>query len=241
MSRADDAGSGPQRTWSRLLAALRATGRPMDTHELAAALGRHPNSVREQLDRLVAAGLASRSSAGAVGRGRPRFRYAVAPEGSGAAGETPFQGLATALAAELAALPDASEAAVKAGERWGRELARPPGAGPTRRTGADREHMAATVGASGALERLVGLLDESGFDPEAPAGIEAPIRLRRCPFGRLARERRDVVCGVHLGLMRGALDRLGGSLVATRLEPFVAPDLCLAYVDRAPSATSGIG
>ena len=39
-----------------------------------------------------------------------------------------------------------------------------------------------------------------------------------------------MICGVHLGLMRGALEALGAPLEATRLEPFVAPHLCLAHL-----------
>ena len=44
-------------TRSRLLAALEEAGRPMGVRELAASIGLHPNSVREQLQLLIDAGL----------------------------------------------------------------------------------------------------------------------------------------------------------------------------------------
>ena len=39
-----------------------------------------------------------------------------------------------------------------------------------------------------------------------------------------------MVCSVHLGLLRGTLDRLGTPKTTARLLPFVQPDLCLAQL-----------
>jgi len=39
-----------------------------------------------------------------------------------------------------------------------------------------------------------------------------------------------VVCSVHLGLLRGTLDRLGTPATAARLLPFIESDLCLAQL-----------
>ncbi|MGP1674531.1 MAG: hypothetical protein ACTS8Z_04880 [Candidatus Limnocylindrales bacterium] len=99
--------------------------------------------------------------------------------------------------------------------------------------------VAPTPTAVDAVDRLVTLLDHAGFAPERPAGAGDPIRLRHCPFGPLAREHRDVVCGVHLGLMRGALREMGAPLDAVRLEPFVAPDLCVAHLGPRERAADG--
>ena len=77
---------------------------------------------------------------------------------------------------------------------------------------------------------VVELLDAAGFAPEAPVADGRPIRLHHCPFGTLARDHGEVVCGVHLGLMRGALRELGAPFDALRLEPFVEPSLCLAHL-----------
>ncbi|HVA85158.1 MAG TPA: helix-turn-helix domain-containing protein [Candidatus Saccharimonadales bacterium] len=201
-------------TRSRLLAVLRQSRRPMGVRELADAVDLHANTVREHLDQLVEVGLAAREIAPPTGRGRPKLRYAAAPE---AVDEDPqaYRTLARVLADELARLPDAAGASVDAGEHWGESIVTgtPPAADAT-----------------GAVRRIVELLDDAGFAPETPTRPGEPIRLRHCPFGILARDRPDVVCGVHLGLMRGALRELGAPLDAVRLEPFVAPDLCIAHL-----------
>jgi predicted ArsR family transcriptional regulator len=199
---------------SRLLAVLRRSARPMGIRELAAAVDLHPNTAREHLDQLVDAGLVSRETASPSGRGRPGLRYTAE---RAAADEDPqaYRALASVLAAELALRPDADEAATSAGERWGARAA---------------ERMMPAATARDGVDRLVELLADSGFAPERPESPDAPILLHRCPFGPLARERRDVVCNVHLGLMRGALRELGAPLDAIGLEPFVEPNLCLAHV-----------
>jgi predicted ArsR family transcriptional regulator len=200
-------------TRSRILAMLRTADGPLGVRELAASVGLHPNSVREQLDRLVDGGLVERTGAVPGGRGRPSLRYAatsIADEDA-----TPYRELARVLADELARLPDPATTATAAGQRWGRSLV-------------DGEDPATTP--DEALERLVALLDEAGFAPEPTTSPDEPIRLHRCPFGSLAHDRSDVVCPVHLGLMRGALHELGAPLDAVRLEPFVEPGLCLAHL-----------
>jgi predicted ArsR family transcriptional regulator len=200
-------------TRSRLLDVLRTAALPLSVRDLAERVDLHPNSVREQLDLLVAAGLVERETGAPAGRGRPSLRYralAIPDEDV-----LPYRELARVLADELARMPAAAEAATAAGDRWGRELVgdHPPAHEPAE-----------------ALQRLVTLLDDAGFAPEPASTAEEPIRLRRCPFGALARDRSDVVCSVHLGLMQGALRELDAPLEAIRLQPFVQPDLCLAHV-----------
>jgi DNA-binding MarR family transcriptional regulator len=67
-----------QATRAHLYALLRERGQPMETAELAKALGRHPNGVRAHLEELESVGLVSRSRARQA-RGRPRDAWAVAP------------------------------------------------------------------------------------------------------------------------------------------------------------------
>ena len=202
---------------SRLLTVLRqAAPQPMGIRDLADAVDLHPNTAREHLEQLIGAGLVVTEFARSGGRGRPSIRYRVAP-GATDDDAAPYRALATVLADELARRPDSNAAARRAGERWGRALA-----GAAGDSGDD------------AVDRLVDLLDDAGFSPEAPAHAGDPIRLHACPFGRLARDRGDVVCGVHLGLMRGALEELGAPYEEVRLEPFVEPTLCLAHVGSRP-------
>jgi hypothetical protein len=43
-----------------------------------------------------------------------------------------------------------------------------------------------------------------------------------------------VVCGIHLGLIRGALEQLGAPEDAVRLVPFVTPTLCVVEIGPRP-------
>jgi len=81
-----------------------------------------------------------------------------------------------------------------------------------------------------ATSELAGLLDELGFAPHTTGPGQA-IELHRCPFRQVAEEHSPVVCGVHLGLMQGALTGRGAPMRASSLEPFVTPQLCLAHFD----------
>jgi len=205
-------------TRSRLLAVLRDSGGPMGARELADAVGLHPNSVREQLARLADAGLVATEATPPSGRGRPRLRYVARPEEDE---QEPYRVLAGVLAEELERMADPAIRAAEAGEHWGRALIGPAGI---------------VTDEDAAVERLVGLLANAGFKPEGPDLPGGPIRLRRCPFEPLARDHRGVVCGVHLGLMRGALREMGAPLDAVAVEPFVEPDLCLAHLRRRDEA-----
>lgn len=201
-----------------LLAALNAAAAPLGVRDLAAELGLHTNSVREQLRRLEQAGLVRVSRAAPAGRGRPGLRYLRVPEP-----EDPYRALATALADQVAALPDPQRVAEAAGERWGRDLAagRAPGSG---------SDPAAELGI------VLDLLDDAGFDPDPVAPVDFEIRIRACPFLPFDRRHLTVVCGVHLGFIRGSLHELGSSRDAVSIEPFVGPDLCVARLSRLPRA-----
>lgn len=60
--------------------------------------------------------------------------------------------------------------------------------------------------------------------------IVVPIGLRQCPFLELARRAPDVVCPVHLGIVRGATQAWGSPVTATDLQPFVQPDICVLHL-----------
>lgn len=205
---------------ARLLALLRASSEPLGIRELGEGVGLHPNTVRDHLRQLVDAGLVVRDIAPPAGRGRPRLQFAADPDAADDDPQ-PYRALARVLADQLADRPNAAAAATMAGERWGRAMA---------------AQMSPAGTAEEAVARIVSLLDKAGFAPESPERPEDPIRLRRCPFGTLAVGREPVICGVHLGLMRGALRELDAPLDAASLEPFVRPDLCLAHLEPRPGA-----
>jgi len=200
-----------------LLGILRGAAEPMTAADLATRAGLHVNTTRQHLDRLVAEGRVTRRFAAPIGRGRPAIQYVADPDASAAEEDArPYAWLAATLAESVASLPEGASVAVAAGERWGREVA----AG-----------LPKTPDRASAVTRVVEILEAAGFAPEpTDDGDGGVIRLRRCPFGSLAIGRERAICGVHLGLMNGALDELGAPIEATRLDSFVSPDLCLAHL-----------
>ena len=127
--------------------------------------------------------------------------------------------LATILTGAFAEAPDGGRRARAAGRAWGPFLVRRPS--PLERVG-DEE----------AVAEVARLLDEEGFQAE-PHGTQ--IHMHRCPFHDLAEANPDIVCGVHMGLMAGALEELGADLEVEGLDVFVRPDLCIARTARRKS------
>ncbi len=80
-------------------------------------------------------------------------------------------------------------------------------------------------GSGDELERTRGLMEHEGFQPVV---AEQQIALRNCPFDALAKEQPELVCGVNLDFVRGALDGLGCNGLHAHLEP--APDRCCVRV-----------
>jgi len=194
---------------------------PCRTGALAALMHQHPNTIREHLDALVADGLATRQAAEPSGRGRPAWLYAAVPldaeaDGSGGVARE-YAGLAAALASHLDRSSEhPQEDAVEAGTDWGRRLAQDL---------ARDSRRPAAPNATAARREVVRLLDGLGFAPDADARA-AVVRLRRCPLLEAAHQHPAVVCGVHLGLVRGALEELGGQPDGTELRPFSEPGAC---------------
>jgi predicted ArsR family transcriptional regulator len=80
---------------------------------------------------------------------------------------------------------------------------------------------------------VVDVLSELGFDPETDAGATT-ARLRRRPLLDTARAFPDVVCPVHLGIVRGALAALGGDPEAAALLPFSEVGACRLHLRAHP-------
>lgn len=183
---------------------------------VARELGLHQNTVRAHLDALVREGRAARRTAPSGRPGRPHELYTSTglPEG-----DRNYRLLAEMLAARLVELsPDPAADAVEAGRTW------------STREDAPVPAPAATPTAS-ALEAQVrpvlAVLTAAGFAPRLDADGRR-VELHHCPFRELALTAPDVVCGAHLGLIKGTLERSGASLDATRILPFVQPGLCVA-------------
>jgi predicted ArsR family transcriptional regulator len=182
-----------------VLEALQRRGTPVAAAALASELGLHVNTVREHLDALVRRALALRARSD-VGEPDSRVRD--------------YAGLAAALASHLARnSPDPAAEAERAGRAWGAKLVEDDGRPPPR-SGVQ------------ARRRVVELLARSGFSPEADAQARV-ARLRRCPLLDVARAHPEIVCTVHLGLVRGALESMGVPAEGGGLTPFAEPGACL--------------
>lgn len=227
---------------SRLLGYLRDES-DLDVAALSERLGLHVNTVRSHLVVLERAGLVASVAEQRDRPGRPRLRYRVTaaaaaesttaapattasqPDGTAAPSpdERAYRFLAGILASYLdATTTDGAAAAQDAGAAWGHYVV-------------DRPVPFTHVDAADAIDRVRGLMHEFGFAPEVDATDPAAPRvvLHRCPFGDLARQHQDVICSVHLGLLRGAFDELGASVHADSLVPWATPQTCVAHLRTA--------
>lgn len=203
-------------TRAQLLRILRDAPEPLDAHALAEQLGLHLTTVRAHLDVLVDAELVTSDTERRTTPGRPRRLYTAAddPASGGALG---YRLLAEMLAGHLAGTgDDVAQDVVTAGHAWGTYLV-------------DRPPPYTTTTADSARATVVDLMDRLGFQPEADDDGNQ-ILLRRCPFLDVAKRHPDVVCALHLGILRGALATLGAAVEAHDLEPFVQPSLCVAHL-----------
>jgi predicted ArsR family transcriptional regulator len=218
--RSDDSARGLGPTRTRVLALLQDSGVPVTAATSASQLGLHVNSVRFHLDALVADGMAVRTRQDRSSPGRPQVLYAPTV-GAPPVAHRSYRLLSEMLTTFIAdTVPEPATAAEQIGRAWGRALA------PER----------SSLGRPGepeALAALVDTLDGIGFDSHVvDQDDRLDLHVSHCPFLEVAEQHHDVVCSVHLGLMRGILEQRGGVLSATGLEPLVEPSLCIAHLAR---------
>lgn len=188
-----------------ILAALRETRAGLDTNELAARLGLHPNTIRWHLGVLADAGLVEEVPERRHGRGRPSIVHRLTGDGI-ARGRDDYRLLATMLTDVVAGAPDGSARAYEAGLRWGRHLQQAePGT------------------------EIADLLDREGFAAEQHGDR---IEMRRCPFYALAESSPQVICTLHQGIIEGALEEAGAGVTVEQLDAFVEPALCIARLAK---------
>lgn len=224
--RIDDPAHGLGPTRARVLALLQDAGQTMTAAAAGARLGLHVNSARFHLDGLTEDGLVERRREERSAPGRPRVLYAAITAVPGVA-QRSYRLLAEILASLLSdKLPDPRTSAEAAGRAWGRNLSPPP-------EPLDRPH------GPEALNVLVHALDTMGFDSHL---VDEPDSLRleisHCPFLEVVDGHIDVVCSIHLGLIRGVLEQTQAPVSADTLEPLVEPSRCVAHLTRAPGVAA---
>jgi predicted ArsR family transcriptional regulator len=215
-------GGGLARGRAAVLAALLDQPDPVGIDALAQATARHPNTVREQVNWLVAHGHVRRIRQPQDGRGRPAWLYEAR---GGRPDDDDYVELAAALAWRLQeATPDVRDEAIAAGRRWGSDLV-------ARKGVVDRPSPEA------ARRWTVELLDELGYQPHADEG-DREVVLHRCPLLQAAHRFPDVVCAVHLGMVQSALEGNGSTSEGTALTPFSAPGECRLRLAQPANASS---
>ena len=162
-------------------------------------MGLNHNAIRQHLAKLLAAGLVIEEKAPAIGRGRPRLVYEVAPGVDSRWGVTgPYERLSVLLTEVIRSGRTAVEVGRDAGRLMRAEL--PADADP--------------------LETLTIAMARQGFAPRARRrGTRGKVILDRCPFVTTVMADRETVCQLHLGLAEGLVEGSEASV-----EKLVAKD-----------------
>ena len=186
----------------RLFAYVRASSEPVSREDAAEAVGISRSLAAYHLDKLAEQALLTTGYRRPEGRsgpgaGRPAKVYVAQGEVSVSVPPRDYE-LAADLLAEAAETSGEARAALDAvAARAGRRLGEEQG-----------------EGGQGSLHDA---LATRGYEPfEDEAGV---IRLRNCPFHRLAEQHRDVVCGMNQAYLDGLLEGLGRTDVKASLEP----------------------
>lgn len=220
----------------QLMGAARTEG--LSAREIGERVGLHVTTARFHLTQLVDAGILTDHTARTPGAGRPTKRYAIAPSAVGVAGDDAGHRVLAELLVEAMASPEglAGRDPEDIGAAWARQHALES----TGRTD-DGRTPAATPGEwLGKIGALVDVLRAWHYSLDLRmenSGRSARIDLLGCPFRALALEHREIVCGIHRGLMRGTLDVVGEQAAELTLTPFVEPEQCVALVTTSADFT----
>lgn len=194
-------------TREAVLRLIEASTSPSTIRSLSTELGLHENTVRMHLTALHRDGfIRQTSTAQPAGIGRPASRWEAQARNS-----SPYVAVVKALAQQLREESiDPQASAQKAGVSWGHTLA--------------EQHTADAFAQSHSpRETLTDILRAEGFAPERS---DDTITFRQCPFIEGAGSDPDIVCSLHLGMVKGALERLGAHDNGSTLIPFTAPSTC---------------
>jgi predicted ArsR family transcriptional regulator len=193
----------------RLFDYVRASSEPVGREDAATAVGISRSLAAYHLDKLAEHGLLTTGYARPEGRsgpgaGRPAKLYSPAEtELSVSVPPRDYEFAARLLAEAAEAEPSAAAALHTVAARTGHEL-----------------------GEEARGSSLSAALADRGYEPfEDEDGV---MRLRNCPFHRLAAEHRDVVCGMNQAYLEGFLEGLDRDDVTADLDP--APGRCCVTI-----------
>ncbi|MBM7829828.1 putative ArsR family transcriptional regulator [Agromyces cerinus] len=169
--------------------------------ELAAAVDLHHNTTREHLQRLIDDGFVTAHPEHRTSRGRPRMLYSAATGNIDEMNRPALRRLRNAI------------------ER--NAVERPAGSRDDGGLGRDAMRQ---------IDALSDHLDQCGFDQDLDraqlTAEQVEVNLAGCPFQSMVDEHGDVVCSVHLGVIRSVLTHADGPIEARELLPLTATGCC---------------
>ena len=199
-------------------------GEPVGRDEAAEAVGINRSLAAYHLDRMVEDGLlefsfARRSGRSGPGAGRPAKLYQRSPRQFQINLPPRDYEIAARLLATAVESDETGQARAsleEASRTLGRELAAETA---RRRSDSDRRDVAALI------EEVLG---ERGYEPFHDD--DGAIRLRNCPFDRLADAHRELICGMNLCLLEETVARTRGAGLHAVLDP--QPGMCCVALRR---------
>jgi predicted ArsR family transcriptional regulator len=213
----------------RLYAFVSARGEPVGRDVAAAAVGIGRALAVYHLDKLVEAGLLTASyrrppGRGGPGAGRPAKVYARSSAEFAVTVPAREYELAARLLVQAVAADRSGQAPAALHEAaW--------------KLGADlgRRHQAGPALGNGLHPDLKAVLSERGYEPwHDDAGT---VRMRNCPFRRLAELEPEVICHTNLALIQGLLAGLGADDRSPVLDP--EPGHCCVAIPAAAHDMNG--
>lgn len=174
----------------------------------------HENTIREHLEGLIVSAHAERVQLISLGPGRPSYGYQSRKDFT-AQIEPPardYAALALVLARQLAAIGgNARSVAISAGEEWAGEFIK-----YVKKPGENKVNV---------RKWIYEILESLGYSPKTNSKWN-PIRLQTCPVLAAAKLEPEIVCSVHLGLVRGLISQAGENPNAVELIQFSEPGSC---------------
>ena len=201
-----------------VLTALRRSKSPIRVRDLADQLRLHENTIREHFEGLVESAHAERVHIVSAGRGRPSYGYRAREDfvSQIEVGARDYAALALVLARQLAAIgDDPRQISISAGEEWAKQFV------PLAQKKSESK--------IGTRKRIFDIMKSLGYSPKLNAKRNL-IRLHTCPLLPAAQLEPEIVCSVHLGLVRGLVALAGDNPDGVELIQFAEPGYCRLVV-----------
>ncbi len=197
----------------RILNLLRSTKDALNVEEIAASTMLSTSATRNYLELLVESNKVSKTFQDRCVVGRPKVLYRAIISDSTPTFEASYQFLASIFVNYFSsALENGGEKAEIIGQEWGAFLVTKP-------------LPFQSFNYSQSLELLRKTFEEMGFSPQIQSN---EMSLLNCPFQDIAINNPEIICRLHLGMIKGALKAMGDTVQVSDLIPFTKDGICKA-------------